>query len=131
MYYDEYCYWAQVTVLLMYLDIGLLGQVIYRLCTKVELLVQRRLCPIFVRDVGSPGIHECFHGLMGSQRTPEIWGVTELLAVVYALDKVRAYLVGLDIIIFKNHSTLKYLLTKKNSKARLIKWVLLLQELNL
>ena len=34
MYYDEYCYWAQVVVLLMYLDIGLLGQVIYRLCTK-------------------------------------------------------------------------------------------------
>ena len=34
MYYDEYCYWAQVAVLLMYLDIGLLGQVIYRLCTK-------------------------------------------------------------------------------------------------
>ena len=34
MYYDEYCYWAQVAILLMYLDIGLLGQVIYRLCTK-------------------------------------------------------------------------------------------------
>ena len=34
MYYDEYCYWAQDPVLLMYLDIGLLGQVIYRLCTK-------------------------------------------------------------------------------------------------
>ena len=34
MYYDKYCYWAQVAVLLMYLDIGLLGQVIYRLCTK-------------------------------------------------------------------------------------------------
>ena len=32
-YIDEYCYWAQVDVLLMYLDIGLLGQVIYRLCT--------------------------------------------------------------------------------------------------
>ena len=34
MYYDEYCYWAQVAVLLMYLDIGLLGHVINRLCTK-------------------------------------------------------------------------------------------------
>ena len=30
---------------------------------KVELLVQRRLCPIFVRDVGSPDIHESFRGL--------------------------------------------------------------------
>ena len=43
---------------------------------RVELPVQRRLCPIFVRDVGSPGIHERFRGLAGSQRTPGIWGVT-------------------------------------------------------
>ena len=49
-----------------------------------------------------------------------------LLAVVYALDKFRAYLVGSDIIIFTDHSTLKYLLTKQNAKARLIRWVLLL-----
>ena len=55
----------------------------------------------------------------------------ELLAMVYALDKFRAYLVGSDIIIFTDHSTLKYLLTKQNAKARLIKWVLLLQEFNL
>ena len=43
---------------------------------RVELPVQRRLCPIFVRDVGSPGIHERFCGLTSSQRTPRIWGVT-------------------------------------------------------
>ena len=55
----------------------------------------------------------------------------ELLAVVYALDKFRAYLVGSDIIIFIDHSTLKYLLTKQDSMARLIRWVLLLQEFNL
>ena len=55
----------------------------------------------------------------------------ELLVVVYALDKFRAYLVRSNIIIFTDHSTLKYLLTKKNGKARLIRWVLLLQEFNL
>ena len=55
----------------------------------------------------------------------------ELLAVVYALDQFRAYLVGSNIVIFKDHSALKYLLTKKNAKARLIRWVLLLQEFNL
>ena len=43
---------------------------------RVELPVQRRLCPIFVRDVGSPDIHERFCGLTGSQRTPGRWGVT-------------------------------------------------------
>ena len=55
----------------------------------------------------------------------------ELLAVVYALDKFRAYLVGSDIVIFTDHSALKYLMTKQNAKARLIRWVLLLQEFNL
>ena len=40
-------------------------------------------------------------------------------------------MVGSDTIIFTDHSTLKYLLTKQNAKARLIIWVLLLQEFNL
>ena len=55
----------------------------------------------------------------------------ELLAVVYALDKFCAYLVGSDIIIFTDHLALKYLRTKQNAKASLIRWVLLLQEFNL
>ena len=55
----------------------------------------------------------------------------ELLVVVYALDKFRAYLVGSDIVIFTYHSALKYLLSKQNAKARLIRWVLLLQEIKL
>ena len=55
----------------------------------------------------------------------------ELLAVVYALDKFRAYLVGSDIVIFTYHSALKYLLTMQDAKARLIRWVLLLHEFNL
>ena len=45
----------------------------------------------------------------------------ELLAVVYALDKFRTYLIRSDIVIFTYHSTLKYLLKKHNSKARLIR----------
>ncbi|RVW37784.1 Retrovirus-related Pol polyprotein from transposon 17.6 [Vitis vinifera] len=55
----------------------------------------------------------------------------ELLAVVFALDKFHAYLVGFFIIVFTNHSALKYLLTKQDAKARLIRWILLLQEFNL
>ena len=38
---------------------------------------------------------------------------------------------GSDIVIFTDHSTLKYLLTKQDAKARLIRWILLLQEFNL
>ena len=51
--------------------------------------------------------------------------------MVYALDKFRSYLIGSDIVIFTDHSALKYLLTKQNSKARLIIWFLLLQDFNI
>ncbi|RVW80074.1 Retrovirus-related Pol polyprotein from transposon 17.6 [Vitis vinifera] len=55
----------------------------------------------------------------------------KLLDVVYALDKFRAYLIGSSIVVFTNHSALNYLLTKQDAKARLIRWILLLQEFNL
>ncbi|RVW46875.1 Retrovirus-related Pol polyprotein from transposon 17.6 [Vitis vinifera] len=55
----------------------------------------------------------------------------ELLAIVFALNKFRAYLVGSFIVVFIDHSALKYLLTKQDAKARLIRWILLLQEFNL
>jgi len=55
----------------------------------------------------------------------------ELLAVVIALDKFRSYLVGAKIIVYSNHAALKYLLTKKDAKPRLIRWILLLQEFDL
>jgi hypothetical protein len=44
----------------------------------------------------------------------------ELLAVVFALDKFRSYLVGAKIIIYTDHAALKYLLTKKDAKPHLI-----------
>jgi len=44
----------------------------------------------------------------------------ELLAVVYAIDKFRKYLVGSKIIVSTDHSAIKYLLNKKDAKLRLI-----------
>jgi len=41
----------------------------------------------------------------------------ELLAVVFACEKFRSYIIGSPVIIFSNHTTLKYLLSKKDSKA--------------
>ncbi|CAN6712693.1 unnamed protein product [Malus baccata var. baccata] len=55
----------------------------------------------------------------------------ELLAVVFALDKFRSYLIGTKVIVFTDHAALKYLLTKKEAKPRLIRWILLLQEFNI
>ena len=55
----------------------------------------------------------------------------ELLAVVYALEKFRSYLVGSRIIVYTDHAALRYLMTKKDAKPRLIRWILLLQEFDI
>ncbi|GJR07050.1 reverse transcriptase domain-containing protein [Tanacetum coccineum] len=54
----------------------------------------------------------------------------EMLAVVYAFEKFRSYLSMNKSIVYTNHSALKYLFAKKDTKARLLRWVLLLQEFN-
>ncbi|CAM8978573.1 unnamed protein product [Rhodiola kirilowii] len=52
-------------------------------------------------------------------------------AIVYAFDKFRPYLVGSKTIVFTDHAAIKYLLSKKDSKPRLIRWILLLQEFDI
>ena len=52
----------------------------------------------------------------------------ELLAVILALDKFCSYLLCSKIIVYSDHATIRYLLTKKEAKPRLIRWILLLQE---
>ena len=51
--------------------------------------------------------------------------------MVFALEKFHPYLLRLKITIFADHSTLRYLVMKKNAKARLTHWILLLQEFDL
>nr|GEX15957.1 reverse transcriptase domain-containing protein [Tanacetum cinerariifolium] len=52
----------------------------------------------------------------------------EMLAMVYAFEKFRSYLIMNKIIVYTDHSALRYLFAKKDSKARLLRWVLVLQE---
>nr|GFB52011.1 reverse transcriptase domain-containing protein [Tanacetum cinerariifolium] len=52
----------------------------------------------------------------------------KMLAVVYAFEKFRSYLIMNKSIVHTDHSALKYLFAKKDAKARLLRWVLLLQE---
>nr|GEX07784.1 reverse transcriptase domain-containing protein [Tanacetum cinerariifolium] len=52
----------------------------------------------------------------------------EMLAVVSTFEKFRSYLIMNKSIVYTDHSALKYLFAKKYSKARLLRWVLLLQE---
>ncbi|XP_031394316.1 uncharacterized protein LOC116205794 [Punica granatum] len=55
----------------------------------------------------------------------------ELLAVIFACDKFRPYLIGSKIIVYTDHAALKYLFAKADAKPRLIRWILLLQEFDL
>ena len=55
----------------------------------------------------------------------------EFLAVVFACDKFRPYIVESKVIVHTDHVVIKYLMEKKYAKPRLILWVLLLQEFDL
>ena len=53
------------------------------------------------------------------------------MAIVFAFEKFRSYLVGSKVIVHTDHAALRYLLTKKDVKPRLLRWILLLQEFDL
>ena len=50
------------------------------------------------------------------------------MAIVYAFDKFRSYLVGQKVIVYSDHAAIKYLLSKKDAKCRILRWILMLQE---
>ena len=54
-----------------------------------------------------------------------------LLAIVFTFDKFKAYLVDTKATIYTDHSAIKYLISKKYAKPRLIRCILLLQEFDL
>nr|GFA84034.1 hypothetical protein [Tanacetum cinerariifolium] len=47
----------------------------------------------------------------------------EMLAVVYAFEKFRPYLILSKSILYTDHSALKYVLSKQDAKPRLIQWI--------
>jgi hypothetical protein len=55
----------------------------------------------------------------------------ELLVEVFTIKKFKSYLVGTKVIVYTGHVVVKYLLTKKDAKPHLIRWILLLQEFDL
>nr|GFC19708.1 retrovirus-related Pol polyprotein from transposon 17.6 [Tanacetum cinerariifolium] len=52
----------------------------------------------------------------------------EMLAVVYAFEKFRSYIIMNKSIVYTDHSALKYLFATKDAKARFLRWILLHQE---
>jgi hypothetical protein len=84
--------------------------------------------------LAQPGTREIYHPLSFSNRnlsTTEINYTTierEGLAMVYALQKFRHYLLGGHFKMFTDHSTLKYLVNKPVLGGRICIWLLLFQE---
>ena len=55
----------------------------------------------------------------------------ELFAIIFALDKFRQYLINSQVVVYTDHAAVKFLFTKPQSKPRLIRWMLLLQEFDI
>ncbi|XP_070025039.1 uncharacterized protein [Nicotiana sylvestris] len=55
----------------------------------------------------------------------------EFLAIVFAIEKFRPYLMGAKVIVHTDYVVLRCLMSKKDSKSRLMRWVLLLQEFDI
>ena len=68
-----------------------------------------------------------FNGAQENYSTTE----KEMLAIVFACEKFRPYILGSHVIVHTDHAAIKYLMSKKEAKPRLIRWVLLLQEFDM
>ncbi|GJU42715.1 reverse transcriptase domain-containing protein [Tanacetum coccineum] len=55
----------------------------------------------------------------------------ELMAVVFAFEKFRSYMILSKTIVHTDHSALKHLFKKQDAKPHLIHWILLLQEFDI
>ena len=55
----------------------------------------------------------------------------ELLAVVHLLNKFRHYITSYQTFVHTDHATIKYLMNKPDVNARIIIWLLLLQQFDL
>ena len=55
----------------------------------------------------------------------------ELLAVVYAFEKFPQHLVGSRVLVHTDLAAIKYFMQKKDTKPRLLRWILLLQEFDI
>ena len=71
--------------------------------------------------------NKTFNKAQDNYSTTEI----EMLAMVFSCEKFRPYILGSHVIIHTDHTTIKYLMAKKDAKPRRTKWVLLLHEFDL
>nr|GEV69902.1 reverse transcriptase domain-containing protein [Tanacetum cinerariifolium] len=93
----------------------------------LEALLNRQTMEVFMDDFSVFG-NSFSTKTMTQAETNYTTTEKEMLAVVYASEKFRSYIIMNKSIIYTDHSALKYLFAKKDAKARLLRWILLLQE---
>ena len=67
-------------------------------------------------------LHVIYYARRTLNESQLIYATTEkeLLDVVFAIDKFHSYLVGAKIIVYTDHAAIRYLLSKKDTKPRLV-----------
>ena len=75
-------------------------------------------------------LHPTYHASKALNEAQKNYTITkyELLAVVFAFKKICSDLFDTRVIVHIDHSSLRYLMTKKDVKPRLIRMLLFLQE---
>ncbi|CAI5682831.1 unnamed protein product [Oreochromis niloticus] len=76
------------------------------------------------KDVAVAFASRAMHKSEKPYSTPE----KECLAVIWALEHFRPYVEGLHVIIYTDHSSLKWLMSRPNPSGRLARWSLRLQD---
>ena len=55
----------------------------------------------------------------------------EFLAVVHAVNKFRHYIIGYPVVLYTDHSTIKFLANKTVTNGKVKRWLILLQEFDI
>ena len=55
----------------------------------------------------------------------------EFLAMIHAVNKFRHYITGYPVILYTDHSAIKYLANKPVTNGRITRWLILLQEFDI
>ncbi|GJY26712.1 reverse transcriptase domain-containing protein [Tanacetum coccineum] len=107
-------------------------------CEETNLVLNWEKCHFMVREgivlghkISKAGIEVDKAKTMNDAQEHYTTTEKELLAVVYAFDKFRSYLIMSKYVVYTDYPALKYLFSKQDKKPRLIRWVQLLQEFNI
>ena len=90
---------------------------------------ERFRCRSSSRSKERQKVHDVYYATRTLDEVQRNYATTEkeLLAVVYAFEKFRQYLVGSRVIVHTDHAAIKYLMQKKDAKPQILRWILLLQ----